>query len=538
MIINKNIFKLLIILIVSLIVLFGALIFDSDVQRRLGRKTLDVDQEFIDGASGILYFIPADENDGLISDIFSTIFDENEYDQYLILPDNYDAPKTVLYAMTSDGVYLKRYVYSLTPGETISIGNRNITAVSTELPVLSISIDKDSPSFDALIASDKSVVCHGIMSFSTNADGIPEDDRADGLSKKTDDITVSDTIILQGRGNTSWGDSPKKSFTLKLDKKPYLPGLGMQKSYNLISNSQDKALLNNEVFLRMSDRAGIHYEPRYEQITLYIDGKYQGVYLITTKIKVRKGAIELNNGDFLMNWGEPEPAQPLFYDTKMWMDEALHLKPYVNIVWPEGENDDKLAHDLSLIQRFISSVEDTGSNECFDHMDMDNMARYYWIQEISMNYDADYRSAYSYYRADTDKIYMGPVWDMDRTLGLNADKGGIDYNDPTGWKIRDLSWYKYLFDREEFRDCIYDVYWNGGIRDAMFDSYDYYKDRAVEMADDGYLNYRRWRSDWPDLAIRYGDSYDEEAAGKLNFFKQRMEWIDLKMKDKNTLKEY
>ena len=145
--------------------------------------------------------------------------------------------------MTSDGVYLQRYICDFTPGEAISIGNRSITAVHTKLPVLSISIDKDSPSFDVLIASDKSVVCHGIMSFSTNADGIPEDDSADGLSKKTDDITVSDTIILQGRGNTSWGDSPKKSFTLKLDKKPYLPGLGMQKSYNLISNSQDKALL-------------------------------------------------------------------------------------------------------------------------------------------------------------------------------------------------------------------------------------------------------------------------------------------------------
>ncbi len=527
--------QIIITIIISIALLFAVVYIEKYAFAKNERPTMQMSQSDIDSVPGIRFFLPADENRGLKCDIYSTIFEDDEFYQYFIVPKDLDTSQMVCYAIDQYGCFLNRYVINLNGADTFDLGVRSVTMVCTSLPVLSIEIDDLSPSFSELLASDKSVECFGTMDLFVDKELAHSNHWIEEIYSKDKDKNTGGSIVLRGRGNSTWDSSSKKSFTLRLEEATYLLDLGKHKSFNLISNSQDKTLLANEVFLEMSDKAGIQFEPRTQQVTLYVNGVYQGVYMLTEKVKVRGGSIDLGKNDFLINFGEPDPEQPLYYDTDMWMDDEMTTKPYANIVWPEEETEEELDEKGKIIQRFISSIENVDDDSYTEHMDLDSMVRYYWIQEISMNYDADYRSAYAYYKANTGKIYMGPVWDMDQTLGWNASKCGASFDDPTGWKVREMSWYKPLFERKEFRDAVYDVYWNGGIRELMFDAITEFENKADRLSTDGYYNNRMWRSDWPDLAPRYGDYYEDEVKGRLGFFKQRAEWIDNAMRDPEDL---
>ncbi|MCR4739137.1 MAG: CotH kinase family protein [Lachnospiraceae bacterium] len=519
-----------IIIIVSIVFLIGMVVAEKKSVSALGRITLDLSDSEMDELRGIRFYLPADENAGLMADIFSTVFEEDELMQYLILPGNIRRQDVTCYAMDPFGHLLQRYVIDFSGTDTFDIGIHKLEAVYTDLPVLSFTAEPLSMSFEELLNSDKTAEWHGFMTVSVDRKTARERNWPEVLISKAEYKYSKGSVILRGRGNTSWEIADKKSFTLELSSPEYLFDLGKRKQFNLISGYTDRSLLNNEVFMGMAGKIGIPYEPGCERVTLYVDGEYQGVYLVTGKVRVRKDEVNLKDGDFFINWGDPQADQALYYDTEIWADDMHYFKPYANIIWPKNETEEELFEKKEIVQRFVSAIEDQGSDDYLKYMDLDSMVRFYWIQEISMNYDADYRSIYSYYRADTGRIYMGPVWDMDQSLGWNAGKAGWDYRNPEGFVIRDLSWYPYLFSRQEFKDAVKDAYFNGGVREAMFEALDEYERKSRDMVKDGSLDYRKWRSSWPDLEIKYGNSYAEQTEGSLSFFRRRVQWIDESMK--------
>ena len=475
------------------------------------RMTLGLTDDEINALPYVEFLFPAGENPSLASDIYTTIFEEDQSMHYLIVPHDFVIDKAVCYALDPAGQYLNRYVIDFSNDPEYMVGYRCIILAFTDLPLLTLDINDGSPSIAELDASEKTVECSGILNMSA------------------DDEHMRGSVAVTGRGNVSWYSSPKKSYTVDFGRSTYLPGLGRNRKWNLISNSQDKTLLNNDVFYRMADRVGIEFEPSYSYVSVYIDHRYHGVYMLTSKISVDPDRVALGNGDFFMNFGDPDTSSAIYYSSDIWMDNEGTTRPYVNIKWPGNSSPEELAREYNILQPYITSLEDPEDDGYTDYIDIDNMVRYYWIQEISMNYDADYRSAYAYYRDSTKKIYMGPVWDMDIALGWNDTKFGADFTTPQGWKLRGMSWYACLFGHAGFEEAAAEAYYNGGIREAMFDALEYYKQQYAKMANDGRFNYRRWRSDWPNLAIRHGENYDDECMGRIDFFTQRVEWIDTEM---------
>ncbi len=128
---------------------------------------------------------------------------------------------------------------------------------------------------------------------------------------------------------------------------------------------------------------------------------------------------------------------------------------------------------------------------------------------------------------------MGPVWDMDLTLGcttiIEDSDGELLYDTPEGWKIRDGGLYRELFAKEEFRQAVSDEYYNGGVRQALMDGVAVFEQEMEETGSDGYLNYSLFgHSDHMNL-IEHGDTYDEYCRNMIAFYKARIEWIDGQM---------
>ncbi len=89
---------------------------------------------------------------------------------------------------------------------------------------------------------------------------------------------------MKGRGNYSWSFD-KKSFTVKLDSKANLCGMGNSKKWALVANHYDKSLLRNTVadFLG-SKLTNLAWTPESRPVDLWVNGSYRGSYILIERI--------------------------------------------------------------------------------------------------------------------------------------------------------------------------------------------------------------------------------------------------------------
>lgn len=455
--------------------------------------------------------IPKSENPSLHSDLNSTTFNDGDNSLYIIVPNDADLSNIVCYVR--DNIY-NAYLTKLTLDLTsdIQYAGRTIKAVRLNLPVAYISVDDSVLSYnDMILSNDKANICEGTVIFINNS----EDEVID---ERKHDIKLS----MRGAG---YQFNDKKSLTLAFNKSTELLNMGKQKKYNLLSNNSDPSLLKTELFLKMADRFGLKDTPKAANISLFVDGNYVGVYTLTTKVSVGKNKINISKDDYLINFGGTNPVNPVLYDSETYFCDGDLDVPYFDVCYPE--NLKNTSEIQNAVQRFITSTEDVTDSTYKDYMDIDDMIRYYWVQEVSMNFDACFRSTYATYNHIDKKIHMGPLWDVDLTLGSNFEKEGIYFNTPDGWRIRNMSWYPRLFARDEFSQAANDIFINDNYAEILDDMSDYIKDREEFMAVDGELNLRLYRDIELSNILQERRWYYYEFADSIrDFYDQRIKWIE------------
>ena len=344
---------------------------------------------------------------------------------------------------------------------------------------------------------------------------------------KSDDHTKKTSASLQGRGNSSWMSKYKKSYSLRLDKSMNLLGMGSNKNWNLIGNSADASLMKNIVFNKVARDAGIEYQPEMRSVVLYVDAQYRGVYTLTSKVTVGKNRVALKKGDMFYRLDPPVQDQPILYSSQTWFEDGLTY-PVADLLYPEEADEFEMYRAQSVLQDFINTVENPESARLSEVCDIRSLARYYWVEEASMNFDAWERSTYFYYTQNDGKIHMGPVWDMDLTLGNQFEKAGMMFTTPEGWRVRNAGWYTRLFQNPEFVQAVVDEYQNG-VRSALFDGIEEFRRQKQTLLAEGNMNYAFF-GEIDDYAMRniYDDAgeYDKYCEDIIAFYEARLAWID------------
>ena len=536
----NNLRKRLIFLFCSTLIIFiGILVFELYTSKKIEQPTLGYTQEMLDYAAfnnSLEILVPSAENRALKEDTFGVAI-PIEKRIYLSVPQNIDEHHIVYYYLDLDGNYLAREDHDFSTGN-IMVGDTEIVLIKSNLPQLYLTIDEQYASFDELNASEwpKDTTCYGDMHLVSPAKpGEPEGWTEEIISTEND-LDTPHTMSLTGRGHDSWSFRLKKPYTLGLEKAKDLLNLGKNKRWNLLADSQDRSLLKNKMLLQLSKDVGLSFTPNTESVVLYVNHRYQGVYLLTTKVSVDKNRVNLNRDDFFFNWGAIEPVQPMFLESTSWFTDGDIDQPYADLLYPE--NDPDIESKRQIMQQFISAIENGSDDELTDIVDLDSMARYYWIQEVSMNIDAWSRSVYGYYKADTGKIYMGPIWDMDITLGRNVlEKEGMSFMEPDGWRVRNAGWYVPLFEHPAFREKVMEVYYQGGVREALFDLVDKFEAEKEFMAYDGQLNFSYWADENISTVLSESGLYEQHTDNIISFYKNRIEWIDTQMQQESNLVE-
>lgn len=404
--------------------------------------------------------VPASDNPELNFDVKGFL---QEDIVYLFLPCRMNLSKVVYYSADSEGNYLERFRTDFRQGEG-KIGRRRVIAMQSLLPSMNIEIAENAKDIQEIDSEEfHNSFTYGDMTLEvTDADaalrGWPR------VYKSVENEGDSpESLKMRGRGNMTWSVD-KKSYQIRLEKKLDLLGMGKAKKWVLLANAMDYSLLRNEVFLDLARDIGMDYTPEIEPVDLFINGEYRGSYALCSKIQISNTRVAINeNRDYLYRWGMEgqDYSFPLSSNT---------IRNDINKIAGLEDTDDesKVEPAGEIAQRVLSAIEDVGSDDYLAMIDLTSWAQYYWVQEFSKNTDATLRSVYTYWIDSEQRMYMGPVWDLDRTAGAvePADKEH-DYIWPDGWSVKYEDWFQALFLHGEFVDEVNRLYFDGGVKEAF-----------------------------------------------------------------------
>ena len=240
------------------------------------------------------------------------------------------------------------------------------------------------------------------------------------------------TMEIKGRGNYSWTGFNKKPYRIKLADKQPLLGMIKSKHFTLLAHADDakdkKGYMRNAAGFELSKMLGIAWTPDAKPLEVVMNGDYIGLYFLTEHIRVDKDRVNITEQE-----DEETDAQKI---TGGWLVEIDNYDsdPHITIkeggkttMWvtyksPEvlsSEQEAYLTQQIQLIDNLVYG--DKNSDELWQHLDMDALARFYIVQEITDNYESFHGSCYLYKdMGDDQKWKFGPVWDFGSAF--NRDK--------------------------------------------------------------------------------------------------------------------
>lgn len=339
--------------------------------------------------------------------------------------------------------------------------------------------------------------------------------------KKTPETEIF-KIQIHGRGNTSWTDMPKKSYTIKFDKKTSLLGLAKGKKWALIANYSDKSLLRNFIMYKLSKELGAYYTPEGQFVELFLNKVYMGVYLLMETIEVSPERLHFDhdNGIFLLEFDEQPKANDIYF--------SISPNRLLRIHYPKKTNDStikKLERQIEKFNSYLEKEEFDSKKSICDWISCEDYILHYWLQEFSNNCDANFRRSVYFSMVNDSLIKMGPVWDFDLSLG-NIHPDIHEFTDKA-WRIRKSYWNKHLFKDSTFQEDIRE-YWKNNRKTfiQMSDSVKYYGKQLNEPAKN---NFKRWnilsstKNTWH---IKAYQNYNEAVEDLSSWMQSRVKWID------------
>lgn len=232
------------------------------------------------------------------------------------------------------------------------------------------------------------------------------------------------TMEIKGRGNYTWRDFNKKPYRLKLSEKQPLMGMTKSKHFALLAHADDalnkKGFMRNQVGFELSRMIGMAWTPATAPVEVVLNGDYIGLYFLTETIRVDKDRVNIVEQED----EETDPAKI----TGGWLVEIDNYDEDPHITIKEGDGhtmwftyktpevlskaqETFLGDEMSRIDELVYG--DKNSDELWQYLDMDALAKFYIVQEIMDNYESFHGSCYLYREmGDGEKWKFGPVWDF------------------------------------------------------------------------------------------------------------------------------
>jgi len=457
-------------------------------------------------------FVASADNSGLMYDMQSYTSRSDKV-IYLFLPCRVDVSNLIFTAQHTDGGVSGPYRADFTNGNIKVMAFANEYAVEVRqsgIPSLQLTINDKHGKFSAVNESgDQSVYAYGDFLLEVTDELAAEKGWDIIYASKENDVSTPETMKIRGRGNWTWHQN-KKPYQIKSENKLDLLGMGKAKTWVLLANVMDASLLRNQLFYDLANDIGLLYSPKIQPVDVFIDGVYVGSYSLSTKPEVNENRVDINEfADFLLEFDHYAYNEIHTFTTKRGYPVTLHNQ----------ENFESLRTITNIMNDIEALIYDQSSNDYAQYIDVASWAKYYWVQDLSRNNDTLIGSSYIYYVADDEKLYAGPMWDMDNTLGI---WGGGRNLKREGWHSREFNWFTALIRHSDFAAEVERLYLEGGVRE-LFDAlpervrdYERYVTASAEM---NYIIHNR-----EHFVPLTTTNYPEEVEYLQGFLGDRINW--------------
>ena len=336
-------------------------------------------------------------------------------------------------------------------------------------------------------------------------------------------------VSVRGRGNSTW-EWEKKPYALKFDKKQEVLGMPKHKRWCLIANYMDRTHLRNRIAYHLGAHSKLDYTTRNEFAELYMNGEYEGCYLLTEQIKVDANRVNVSETDgFLLEF------DTYFDETARFRTAASDIPVNVKFPDPEDLSDARLAALKEYLDRTDEAVQalaaGTGGEEPFDRLDRVSMIDFWIIFELMANHEMLHPKSVYFHKDGTGKLVAGPIWDFDfETLPDHRRTGWINFaseNSPLGWMSwAERNWWNVLLQHDATFRADVKLRWQEWLpflRTVPAFIRQERKAIAAAVARDN----RRWPviqagNENGDLAL----SFDAAAERIESVYRDRLEWLD------------
>ncbi|MDF9829308.1 CotH kinase family protein [Parabacteroides sp. PF5-6] len=367
-------------------------------------------------------------------------------------------------------------------------------------------------------------------------------------------------IGIKYRGNSSYWNSDKKPFAVRIQdedgkkKKASILGMGEDEDWALLAPYTDKSMIRDVLLFDLM-RGSFEYVPTGRYCEVFLNGIYQGVYIMTAR--VRQGANRINikkptadSGDGLTGgyhleidrdddpgfWGVVRPMDA-------WGVHAAKGACYYQMKYPDWE--DLTDAQKRYIKERVWGMERSIAGEDFKnpktgyraYLDTLSLADFYIAQELAKNIDG-YRLSTPFYK-DKDSVdprFKFSIWDF------NISMGNADYYD--GWSTEGWVWnntrfgddvnqipamFKRILEDETFREGL-KKRWNDHRETRL--SNEEVKQKADSLitllGEAQERNFKAWprfgQWVWPNYYV--ASSWDNEIAYLKSWLTKRIDWID------------
>ncbi|MBQ8288969.1 MAG: CotH kinase family protein [Clostridia bacterium] len=354
------------------------------------------------------------------------------------------------------------------------------------------------------------------------------------ITNCAEEYAMDERIIeIRGRGNKSW-EFDKKSYHIQLDSKANLLGIGSAKGkhWNLLANHCDQSLLRNHTALRFASMmSGIAYSPACTSVEVYINGVYNGVYLLTESIRVGDGRVDIAE--------DPEAGTDIGYLVQLsnYAEEyPFHMGGKTYEIKSDLSEDPGLCWEQQMyIQDYMSLCYEAvlaGNREEIERlMDISSIIDTYIVEETVKNLDVGWDSFY-FYKDAGGKLAMGPIWDFDLSLG-NANEGCENYTDlhaAQGGKGQSNPWFYNLMAYKWFRELVAERFASQEVQTVLNSLPELIRTEAETYYNSFCRNFDEWQIFSQQLnreprEIMKLDSYKEHYEYLIEWLENRLVWL-------------
>lgn len=293
----------------------------------------------------------------------------------------------------------------------------------------------------------------------------------------TNPAAATPTMVLngkiRGRGNITW-TLPKKPYKVQFANDAAYAAvpdfLGMRKNRNwaLLADYLDRTLMRNQLMFTLGNSSlfsdGLKWTPSGVHVEVWLNGGYQGVYLLTEDIRldaarlnIRKMGSKDVDGGYIVEVDFPLDC---YNDGTLNLQHVTPQGVHVCIKTPDEES--ITPAQLAYIKALVDAAErDLYHGARIEAINPVSFADWYLLQELYRNYDATFYSS-DYLWKDTaaaavpaDRLLnMGPLWDFDIGAGnLAADDA---WRTQGCWVTRSRegmpNWFTRAFDNRDLLD--------------------------------------------------------------------------------------